>query len=1220
MFRRFFRIGFGGCGCALEEQFRDHAAELSYNLLNDFYLKKLKNWTNKLPSEPFDTFEVKKISDLIISSKEGKEGGNYAGKFFENLNKIIAELDSWKGSLVGAKDTVMSYEGAIIDVLIQNVTKMKDEAKSIEKRGSVLLESLPVDSFTETLAKGESERFYIYNQNITETRELIVDQFGQMILESQGFNHQPELQMLPFSIKEVRDEVFKNITDTIETRRLKDSATGGYLFFVGLGGGTGTGVISPLAEKFGKGSLGYFTVTVLGGREDDKKLASQQGWFRRCFNMLIALNDLIVTAKLDGIILVDNDVIMTPGEKEGKSGPDLMAEIDKKIIEKLYPAFGITVLDGNDLDWSQLKEPIGLHNLKQPPVIVPCYASGFCSKSEDNLGPLIEEALNNGKLAPCEDLEEAEKVFVYVRCITDEKKIRDALATAFKTVFKEVDKYEDIAILKDYLFCWDDVKNGNSEELKSSLRNVCEISWVDTAVLKRDQNEDKLELNNDSNENEKIIIEMRERELFNWDDVLEKNDGELKKYLEDCKIEVDSISISDDKKTITISNKKEVATITLIEGENKATLEWDNKGTKEKRYLKVKKTKEKEKKEKRKIYTPPEAELFMGTYVFNWDDVLEKNDGELKKYLEDCKIDFDSISPDEKTITISKNEKEVATITLKEGGNKATLEWDNNKGNKEKCELKVKDRGIYDYFYLRKNGNTKVEDPELKVETAKGKCHVYLKKCQTTRTWITNNLKKRIIVFESQEIGSFWHVDEKTNEVLILLFNPNVKEALKDRLLEAKNFVDLLDAFKDEIEKQAKEGESSEDKPIIAEKINFEESKKLSEIVNKFSEATKGITKEDNKLKPQAIDFLFPKELYDKNKGIYEVMVKILDRLKEEVLSIPDEDKDGDWWPIFQNEIFNIISTSVKRDEVLLSAIEALEDQNKFNRLVGEGVYDTYFETFKRQYFKYKTRYLYRPGVGEPILSDAAERELPEALKEELDKEEERITGEDLRNLMKKYTRVMDGHTGTTDGTKLSYPAMLAVAGLYAEWEQVGSWNYDETKNGFVLAENKDKIIEKLFKKENPPRPDDFEDYVFSKESQGIIIPDKRNLLIIETEEEDATLVIREADKDLLTELTKEDVPSTNEIPKELVERFKGVGSELVNNDNYSVKDRKLLQPRPEAITKKKLYCCYYIKENAGKYNIDGDKINNNLKVKKEEGEDGKTLKIYQKRRGEREV
>jgi hypothetical protein len=143
---------------------------------------------------------------------------------------------------------------------------------------------------------------------------------------------------------------------------------------------------------------------------------------------------------------------------------------------------------------------------------------------------------------------------------------------------------------------------------------------------------------------------------------------------------------------------------------------------------------------------------------------------------------------------------------------------------------------------------------------------------------------------------------------------------------------------------------------------------------------------------------------------------------------------------------------------------------------------------------------------------------------------------------------------------------------------------------------------------------------VFSKESQGIIIPDKRNLLIIETEEEDATLVIREADKDLLTELTKEDVPSTNEIPKELVERFKGVGSELVNNDNYSVKDRKLLQPRPEAITKKKLYCCYYIKENAGKYNIDGDKINNNLKVKKEEGEDGKTLKIYQKRRGEREV
>jgi hypothetical protein len=1034
---------------------------------------------------------------------------------------------------------------------------------------------------------------------------------------------------------------------------------------------------------------------VLGGVDDDKNMVAQQGWFRRCFNMLIALNDLIVTAGLDGIILVDNDVIMKEIQKKGKSGPDLMAEIDKKIIEKLYPAFGITVLDGKDLDWSQLKEPIGLHNLeKKPPVIVPCYASGPCwnplfcwekvredekekeklisflrddlkltwaknknatiRKTKDNnntitivngngndsaemvisddktkatvkiddkskglkvraedgglniykstITDLIEEALNNGKLTPCEDLEKAERVFVYVRCITNEKEVRDALATAFGV--SENDRYKDIAILKDYLFCWDDVKKGNYEELKSSLRNVCEIEWVDTAVLKRDQNEDKLELNNDSNENEKIIIEIRERELFNWDDVLQKNDGELKKCLEDCKIEVDSISISDDKKTIIISkNTNRVATITLIEDENKATLEWDNKGTKEKRELKVKKEKEKGKKEKRKIYTPPEAELFTGKYLFNWDDVLQKNDDELKEYLEDCKIEFEEIKSEDKTITISKGQQVIATITLNEEENIATFEW-----NKEKRDLKVKDQGIYDY--LRKGGNKKVENPELKVEMVKGKRtvedkrYVYLGKCQTTRTWITDNLKKDIVVFESQEIGSFWQDDKKTNEVLILLFNPNVKQALRNRLLEAKNFVDLLDAFKDEIEEQAKK--SSEYKIEIAKNIDFN-GPKLSEIVNKFSEATKGITKEDNRPKSQAIDFLFPKELYDKNKGIYEVMVKILDRLKEEVLSIPDEDKDGDWWPIFKNEIFNIISTSGKRDEVILSAIEALNDQDKFNKLVGKRVYDTYFQTFKRQYFKYDTRYLYRPGVGEPILSDVAERELPKELKNELDNREERIEVEDLKDLMKSYTSVMSAR-GTRDDKELSYPAMLAVAGLYAEWEQVGTWKFEN--NNFVLDGNKDKII-KLFKKNGADNPNNFEDYVFSKESTKTTIPGKGNLLIIDADKEDATLVIRKADTDLLTELTNEEVPGT-EIPQKLEQMFKGLGREKVNNAYYNVTG-KMLEPIPEARTNDKLYCCYYIRQNAGTYSIDGDKILK-LKVKKEEGNDGKTLKIYEKR------
>jgi hypothetical protein len=200
--------------------------------------------------------------------------------------------------------------------------------------------------------------------------------------------------------------------------------------------------------------------------------------------------------------------------------------------------------------------------------------------------------------------------------------------------------------------------------------------------------------------------------------------------------------------------------------------------------------------------------------------------------------------------------------------------------------------------------------------------------------------------------------------------------------------------------------------------------------------------------------------------------------------------------------------------------------------------------------------------------------------------------------------------------SELSYPAMLAVAGLYAEWEQVGSWNYDE-KKGFVLAGSKADIIKKLFKEETAPG--DFEDYVFSKEST-IKIPDKDNLLIINADEEDATLVIREDDKDLFPwEATNKDEVSEldkNEIPQSLKNLFKD--KQGMATEDYDVLKRTKggwwrLQPTHEAITKKKLYCCYYIKENAGKYSIDGDKIHK-LKVKKEEGESGKTLKIYKKR------
>jgi len=67
------------------------------------------------------------------------------------------------------------------------------------------------------------------------------------ILDAEGFNHHPELQMLPLALQEVRTEVYSDLDKIIKEATRK--ASRGHFFFLGLGGGTGTGVISPLARR-----------------------------------------------------------------------------------------------------------------------------------------------------------------------------------------------------------------------------------------------------------------------------------------------------------------------------------------------------------------------------------------------------------------------------------------------------------------------------------------------------------------------------------------------------------------------------------------------------------------------------------------------------------------------------------------------------------------------------------------------------------------------------------------------------------------------------------------------------------------------------------------------------------------------------------------------------------------------------------------------------------
>jgi hypothetical protein len=190
MFRRFFKIGFGGCGCALEEHFRKHAVNLTCDLLNTHYLKDLEGWKNGLPEgHKFGIAPTVKRLDKMLNE------GLTDTTFNKKLDDIAAELHRWQEFSEIVEKTGKPYEDVILENIRDIVKTMKKEVDETKNKGKILFESLPVDSFTETQAKGMSEeRFYVYNQNITETRELIVDQFGQVVIESQGFNHQPELQ------------------------------------------------------------------------------------------------------------------------------------------------------------------------------------------------------------------------------------------------------------------------------------------------------------------------------------------------------------------------------------------------------------------------------------------------------------------------------------------------------------------------------------------------------------------------------------------------------------------------------------------------------------------------------------------------------------------------------------------------------------------------------------------------------------------------------------------------------------------------------------------------------------------------------------------------------------------------------------------------------------------------------------------------------------------
>jgi hypothetical protein len=357
MLRRFYRIGFGGCGCAMGAHFIERVNVIYRGiLLNDY--KKLAKWENGLANES-RLMMKDKLKDLreFIFAQERET--TYSLEEVEKYIKLDEYLDAWDYSLgeLLANTPWMSYERGIVEEIKRINRAMDRKAEAMKaKEEAVLLEGLLVDSFSGTSGAtgGADKARFLYNKMIKKTRPLIVNKYDKDILDSEGFDHHPELQMLPFSMKEVRYEVYEVISRAAE--KGTEIGSRGNFFFVGLGGGTGTGVISPLAEQFGKGSRGYFTLGLLGGKDDNKYLGSQQPWFRRCFNILLALNDLIATADLDGIILVDNEILMARLEGMGKLEKHEAVSSDKKDFNKfLKDEFGMDWVEDAEIVRSKIE-------------------------------------------------------------------------------------------------------------------------------------------------------------------------------------------------------------------------------------------------------------------------------------------------------------------------------------------------------------------------------------------------------------------------------------------------------------------------------------------------------------------------------------------------------------------------------------------------------------------------------------------------------------------------------------------------------------------------------------------------------------------------------------------------------------------------------------------------------------------------------------------------
>lgn len=320
------------------------------------------------------------LEEELVKKKEGKEDWN-------------SNLEDWKSL----------FKGLWLDLDSDDVNGLK-----------------PVEKREDDYYGGY---YYLYNKEdvlTDELKEKMINIIGYQ-LDAPGFIHRPELQMIAFANQEINMGICGKISEKIGTDL--DSL----FFFVGLGGGTGTGVIGNLTkyiEEKTRTMKASFVLGVLTGKHDHRKFRVQAKFHRRSFNAMWALSDLLAGKKVNCVILMDNDKISEIGEvKEGirKLGEE-QAEyvLDRYIIKSILPWLGkgeMGQMDGkkDQIDESDLKMKMAASEFT--PIFVPCYWHGKMTLEE-----LIKNAIEKGKLADC-DHEAADAAYVFTRGFTDKNEI-----------------------------------------------------------------------------------------------------------------------------------------------------------------------------------------------------------------------------------------------------------------------------------------------------------------------------------------------------------------------------------------------------------------------------------------------------------------------------------------------------------------------------------------------------------------------------------------------------------------------------------------------------------------------------------------------------------------------------------------------------------------------------------------------------------------------------